>query len=169
METERMILSKPSEKNRMDIFQLKKNEQGRLYLGGAIAEEKLEERFNEIRMASKPEQYWIVHEKESGAFIGLVSITLYHDGIHYEISYELLPDFWGKGYGTEIMKKVLNFGFKDLQFDELYAETQMKNAASVRLLEKIGMKHIDTLQRFGEEQVVYAIQSPYSPIVKKGA
>jgi len=160
METERMILSTPSNEDRQDILKLKINEQTRKHLGGPVHERDLEGKFEEILQAIKPEQYWVIKEKESKTFVGLASITKYHDGIHYEISYELLPAFWDKGYGTEVMKKVLDYGFNTMQFNELYAETQTKNAASVRLLQKIGMKQVDIIHRFGEEQVVYALYNP---------
>ncbi len=160
METERTVLTAPTDIDRNDIFLLKSNEQTRKHLGGPVHKKNLEEKFQVIRTSRKPEQHWIVKEKLSDEFIGLASITKYHDGIHYEISYEFLPNFWGKGYGTEIMKRIIDYGFQEVKFMELYAETQEKNAASIRLLQKVGMEHIDTIQRFGEEQVVYALCNP---------
>ncbi len=90
--------------------------------------------------------------------MGLVCIGKYHDGIHYEVSYELQPAYWGRGYGTEIIEQVITYGFDVFGLKELYAETQKKNVASRRLLEKVGMQLFSELDRFGESQCVYVIQ-----------
>ncbi|WP_193224435.1 GNAT family N-acetyltransferase [Bacillus sp. B1-b2] len=37
-------------------------------------------------------------EKQTDSFIGLVSIDSYHEGRYLEISYQLLPSWWGKGF-----------------------------------------------------------------------
>ena len=159
METHRTTLRKPVRMDEADILDLQQNEQVRRYLGGSIKTEDFPKKFQEMIEARPPESYWVVREKETDAFIGLVSIARHHDGIHYEVSYELHPTFWGKGYATEIIESVIQWGFISLRLKEIYAETQKKNLASVRLLKKVGMKRIAELERFGETQVIYSIIS----------
>jgi [ribosomal protein S5]-alanine N-acetyltransferase len=55
-----------------------------------------------------------------------------------EIGYELLPEHQGKGIMTEALKKVIDFGFKELQFKTICAETHPKNQSSIKLLKKLG-------------------------------
>lgn len=160
MQTERTILLKPAAADYQEIFELKSNEQSRQFLGGPVAPDAFPEKFDAIMNAEAPECYWVVRAKANDAFIGLVCIALYHDLIHYEVSYELHPTFWGKGYGTEIIKKVVDHSFDILGLEEVYAETQKKNLASIRLLEKVGMHFHAQVERCGEEQVVYSMRRP---------
>ncbi len=114
-----------------------------------------QEKFNEMLAAKKPISFWIIESKIAGDCMGIVSIDLYHDGLHYELSYELLPQFWGKGFGSEVAMEVLRYGFEELGLEKIYAETQTKNAASVKLLRKIGMEFVEEIERFGVKQSVF--------------
>jgi len=57
-----------------------------------------------------------------------------------ELGYELLPEHQGKGIMTETLKKVIEFGFKELNFKMITAETNERNDKSIQLLEKLGFK-----------------------------
>ena len=50
-------------------------------------------------------------------------------------------DWWGRGYATEASQTVLQFGFEVLSLNRIYAHHMLRNPASGRVLEKIGMKH----------------------------
>lgn len=119
--------------------------------------ERYEEKFAEMLAAKKPSSFWIIRHKQTDECMGVVSIDLYHDGIHQELSYELLPQFWGKGFGSEVATAVLRYGFENLELKKIYAETQSKNVASVKLLRKIGMEFIGEIERFGEKQSVFLV------------
>lgn len=53
----------------------------------------------------------------------------------------------------------MDYAFNTLKLTEIVAETQTSNRASCRLLEKLGMKFRETIQRFGEEQSIYCIKN----------
>ncbi len=158
METHRTIFYKPKQEDYKDLLNLYINLEVRKYLGGPISKEKFDEIFKDFFSAKLPTCYFCVKEKQSNNFIGLVSIDKHHNGINYEISYELNPIFWGKGYGTEIVKEGIKYAFSVLDLKELWAETQKKNINSIKLLKKCGMKLTKELKRFGEQQVIYAIK-----------
>ena len=158
METDRTIFSKPNSADYDELFELYKNEAVKKYLGGTVSRAEFDEKFNDFFSAQLPESYWIIRKKDTNNFIGIVSITKHHDRRHFEISYELHPDFWGEGYGSEVVKKGIDYAFHDLSLKELYAETQKKNKKSVKLLEKIGMKQVKEIERFGEQQLIYSIK-----------
>lgn len=48
-------------------------------------------------------------------------------------------DYWKQGFGTEMGKAVLNFGFSSLGLRRIIAGCNAKNIASYRIMEKIGM------------------------------
>ena len=158
METARTIFSKPGSAHYEDLLGLYTNESVRKYLGGTVTKDEFDERFQDFFSAESPECYWVVREKVTDKFIGLISISKHHDKEHFEISYELHPDFCGKGYGTEIVQKGVEYALGDLKLKELFAETQKKNLNSIKLLEKIGFEYIEEVKRFGEKQVIYSIK-----------
>lgn len=53
--------------------------------------------------------------------------------------YGIHPDLWGNGYGTESARAVLNYTV-ELKFPKVIADVDEPNIASVRVLEKLGMK-----------------------------
>lgn len=88
------------------------------------------------------EKYTFVIELlENDAFVGMTALNLrigkYNSG---EIWYKLNPSFWNKGYATEAVKALLEFGFQELKLHRIEAGCAIGNLGSVRVLEKIGMK-----------------------------
>lgn len=83
---------------------------------------------------------WAVVEKESGRMIGTCGFTSFDFTNDVgEIGYVLNPDFHGKGYGTEAATRVVAFGFKNLELHRIEAKFMEGNAASLRVMEKLGM------------------------------
>jgi len=71
------------------------------------------------------------------------AMGLHMQGEHQraELGYWIgVPD-WGKGYATEAAAAVVAFGFGTLGLNRIYAHVHAGNAASQRVLEKIGMRH----------------------------
>lgn len=84
---------------------------------------------------------WKVITKETGKFIGLAGFSLSNDKFKLgEIYYKLDPDYWGKGYATEIAKRLVVAGFEDFKLHKVEAGVATENWRSIRVLEKIGMK-----------------------------
>ncbi|MYL72338.1 GNAT family N-acetyltransferase [Halobacillus litoralis] len=131
----------------------------RKYLGGPRDEESLPALFEGIRNSEGEGNslYLVVREKGTQHFIGFVSLDPHQYGENIELSYQFLPRWWGKGYGSEIVKEVAAYAFHELNLQKLTAETQMANVYSCRLLEKAGMKLDKTITRFGETQCIYTL------------
>ena len=84
---------------------------------------------------------WTVFNKETDTFVGEIGMILAAEKFKSgEIYYGLLPEQWGKGYASEAAKRVLRFGFQELQLHRIEAGVACENHKSIRLLEKIGMK-----------------------------
>ena len=56
-----------------------------------------------------------------------------------EVWYKFHVDFWNKGYATEVLREVLNFGFNDLGLHRIQAGCAIENIGSIKVLEKVGM------------------------------
>jgi RimJ/RimL family protein N-acetyltransferase len=62
------------------------------------------------------------------------------DAQEAELGYELHPDYWGQGYVTEAAWRMLAFGFHTLTLQRVWAQCLAENRASVRVLERLGMR-----------------------------
>lgn len=83
---------------------------------------------------------WKIAVKNGSGFIGMAGIFLSLDKFKLgEIYYELDPEFWGKGFGTEIAKALIAKGFDAFGLHKIEAGVATSNLASVRILEKCGM------------------------------
>lgn len=57
------------------------------------------------------------------------------------VGYVLKRAQWGHGFGTEIARLLLRFGFERFGLHRIYATCDPWNAASAHILQKIGMRH----------------------------
>lgn len=83
---------------------------------------------------------WAVVEKSSGTLMGFCALNQENvDGAdEVEIGYRLAPQFWGHGMATEIVRATLAYGFESLGLRSIIAIVQPANAASVRVIQKVG-------------------------------
>jgi len=80
-----------------------------------------------------------VIEKSSNAFIGLGGI-IERENDDYEITYSFLPDFWGKGYGTELAVYFKEFAFENMDVPSVISMIHKENEASIHVARKNGME-----------------------------
>ncbi|MGO4821228.1 MULTISPECIES: GNAT family N-acetyltransferase [unclassified Flavobacterium] len=59
-----------------------------------------------------------------------------------EVGYGLSPEFQNKGIMTEVLKRIIDFGFNELKLAKIEAFTHIKNENSRKLLEKCGLQFI---------------------------
>ena len=57
-----------------------------------------------------------------------------------EIGYVISDKYWNKGYMTEALKKILQFGFETMSLERIEARCFVENTASERVMQKCGMK-----------------------------
>lgn len=86
-------------------------------------------------------QYWPIFEIGSNAFVGCCGLRPRNVN-EYEIGFHLRPEFWGRGYAAEAAKTVIHYAFKDLKAEKLFAGHNPANAASQKVLRKLGFAFI---------------------------
>ena len=73
-------------------------------------------------------------------FIGLFGLKLGNEKYKRgEVWYKIHSDYWKKGYATESLKAVINFGFENLKLHRIEAGCAVENIGSFKVLEKAGM------------------------------
>lgn len=84
---------------------------------------------------------WCVRSLEDDAFVGLTMLRfLNREWREVEIGYALAKTAWGQGYGTEATRATLAYAFDKLQAHRVVANCFPQNAASCRVLEKLGFR-----------------------------
>lgn len=104
--------------------------------------------------------FGVVIEKSSEKLIGQAGIIyLAYDDTQpdIEIGYRLHPDYWKKGYATELASALVKWGFKHLSVDKLVAVIHPQNEKSRKVLEKIGMHYLGKKQAYNTEVAEYQI------------
>lgn len=83
--------------------------------------------------------YWAVVEKASHQLLGSCGMAHYLDsGPTIDFGYTLARSHWGRGLASEAAGAALRYAFEKLHLTELVASVDERNAASRRVLEKIG-------------------------------
>src|SRR5579884_421038 len=84
---------------------------------------------------------WAIEQQGDDTMIGRCDLLKYRR-IHRnaEVGYTLARQVWGKGYATEALHTLAQFAFSQLQLHRLEALVLDFNIASIRVLEKVGMR-----------------------------
>lgn len=102
-------------------------------------------RFVEERYAGGDPAGWGIEERETGRFIGTCGIQAWRpEHARAELGYVLARERWGRGLMTEAVVAVVVFGFDRVGFNRIEARCLEGNAASARVLEKVGMTYEGT-------------------------
>jgi [ribosomal protein S5]-alanine N-acetyltransferase len=80
-----------------------------------------------------------VEEIASGRVIGACDLSFIERNV-VDLGYMLGTENWGKGYATEIARALVDAAFYDLRADRVISTVDIHNGASIRVLEKIGMR-----------------------------
>ncbi len=85
--------------------------------------------------------------KESGKIIWMMSLLKFDEkNKNAEIGYWIGEKYWKQGITSEALKLILEFGFKKLKLERIYAKVMHPNKASAKLLEKNGFKYEGTMR-----------------------
>jgi len=91
---------------------------------------------------------FIIEKKDGGKIGYICHFTLVHPaGKHLEIGYFLVPSERGKGYGSEALKIMVDYLFLSKDIRRIQAQTDPRNIASQKVLEKVGFKKEGTLRK----------------------
>jgi ribosomal-protein-alanine N-acetyltransferase len=80
-------------------------------------------------------KWWCITTKSTDNLIGLCGFKE-NEKNEPEIGYCFNEQYWGYGYGTEIAKGLLYYGFNQLKFTKITADVTKTNLKSIKILEK---------------------------------
>ena len=100
--------------------------------------------------------------KDSSRFIGCCGSGPVENSKDIDFGYWIGAKYWGQGYATEAGRAVLSHVFDKDRFEIIVTDCKPTNAASLRVLEKLGFDRVGSRTRFceavGREMVTEKLQ-----------
>ena len=87
--------------------------------------------------------YWVFHLKKDGQFVGRGGLTInqFEGKEVVGLGYAVMPDYWNRGFATEVAAASLEIGFGHLGLAEIWSWALPDNLASQRVMEKLGFRY----------------------------
>lgn len=168
LETPRLLFRLIQSSDAEAMFEMDSDPEVHLYLGNNPLKhidevypiiENLQWQYTEFGIARMA-----VNLKETDEFVGWAGLkrerNLPDRGIFIDLGYRFLKKHWGKGYGSEVAKALVDYGFNVMKLEKINAYADTGNEASRRILEKSGLKFIETFIEDGVEEAWYEIKNP---------
>jgi ribosomal-protein-alanine N-acetyltransferase len=83
---------------------------------------------------------WAIGLKETGKYLGTCGYEKLEINHFGEIGFDLAKEYWRRGYMSETLKAIINFGFVNMGLLSIIAHTYSTNIAARQLLEKLQFK-----------------------------
>jgi len=114
--------------------------------------------------------FWRMGIKSQAELIGTICLWNFSaDKTQAEVGYDLLPSHGGRGYMSEALQLVLDFGFNKIQLDEIEAFTHFDNQKSLSLLHRYGFVLVDGKKDLAnEDNVVFQLGKKSFQMNSKG-
>jgi ribosomal-protein-alanine N-acetyltransferase len=144
------------------IYDLNKDDKIRKYVHEAIPT--LESSEKSLREIILP-QYklykhgrWALHLKSTQEFIGWCGLKHIAEANEIDLGYRLMKNFWGNGYASEAAETCIRYGFEQLNIQKIIARAHVDNIASIKVIEKCGMKLLQEETWMGDPVKTFAIE-----------
>jgi RimJ/RimL family protein N-acetyltransferase len=85
---------------------------------------------------------WATIERATGACVGIHNLNHLYGEPDIQVGYMLYPEYWGRGYATEMCVALLRHGFGAVGLAKIVAITDPDNEASQHVLRKSGLVYI---------------------------
>jgi RimJ/RimL family protein N-acetyltransferase len=109
---------------------------------------------------------WMTVDRGTGSPVGFHLLNQIRGESIIQVGYALARPAWGKGYASEMAEAVVGYGFRELRLPRIAGMTSLRNQASLRVLQKIG------LERRGERAFPhpdYAAEGPLAWFEREAA
>ncbi|MCX5388702.1 GNAT family N-acetyltransferase [Streptomyces sp. NBC_00094] len=125
----------------------------RHHLGGPVIESVI--RIRQRRIVGAPGFHAVIRA-EDDVLLGLVSVEPGARHGETEVSYQFLPEHWGRGYAREAVGAIVARVLEGTP--SVVAVTQEANDRSRRLLEAVGLEYAESFVEWDAHQVLYRLR-----------
>ena len=103
---------------------------------------------------------WLIQERDDAAPCGFCGFLPGAELERAELIYGLLPRAWGRGYALESARAIVAHAFDRLNVAKIVAAADVPNTASIRLMERLGMRFDRREVVGGLDLVFYELDNP---------
>lgn len=94
----------------------------------------------QARYAAGKCYHWGIALRETDELIGIVDLLRFDEDTNScSFAYMLAQEFWNQGYGTEAVRAVFDFAFREMEVSYIEADHMKENGASGAVMRKCGM------------------------------
>ena len=149
LRTERLVLRRLTPADADDLYALDADPEVVRYTNAGLSAEGPPSRADAVRMlessiARYAEDgalaFWAPEDRATGAFLGWFQFTPTDRPGEAEIGFRLVKAAWRRGLATEGARALVETGFRDLGVTRIVASALAANAASIRVMEKAGLR-----------------------------
>jgi len=105
---------------------------------------------------------WLVETKDNKKPIGMCGLLKRDYLDHPDIGFAFLPEFIRKGFGFEAASATVSLAKNQIKLHNLCAITMPGNHASIKLLEKVGLKFTKSFSPPGNQEELHLYQVSFS-------
>jgi RimJ/RimL family protein N-acetyltransferase len=161
IETERLHL-RPFTIDDADCIYRLNLDPGVIKMTGDIPFESVQDATNFLRAYDHYRKYgfgrWAVINRKDGEFVGWCGLKYTPEHDEVDVGFRFFRSAWNQGFATESARACVRHGFDKLNLPRVVGRAMKENIASVRVLEKIGMRFLDTFDFDGHDGVIYCIE-----------
>jgi RimJ/RimL family protein N-acetyltransferase/predicted amidohydrolase len=103
---------------------------------------------------------WAIIDKANERVIGRCGFYPFSEAETPELAYLLSPAYWGAGLATEAARRCLAYAFGERRWAEVVAMVRPENHPSARVLIKVGMQRLRTINVRGNTMDLYRMRAP---------
>jgi ribosomal-protein-alanine N-acetyltransferase len=123
---------------------------------------------NILAYERRPQQgRWAVILKETGDFVGTFAVIPIEDRYGLQLGYALLKPYWGRGFASELTRAGIEYVFRRMLLQEIWAITETENKSSQKVLEKTGFIRKETFLHTGKTVYLYRLGANEIPLESK--
>ncbi|MEJ2605030.1 MAG: GNAT family N-acetyltransferase [Gammaproteobacteria bacterium] len=99
---------------------------------------------------------FLVEDRDTGAAVGVCGLLYRAERELSDVGFALVPEARGRGYAEEAARAVLDYARLELGVAEVSALVSPGNAASIRVLEKLGLQRVGDTDGPSGPTLIYA-------------
>ena len=145
------------------------------YVGGVMTEAEIRQQMSDVtkRGGNGGIGIWCIADRRTGEKLGdsfLLPLPIDEEDTDFslvvmgqmpdaeiEIGFFFKPSAWGRGYATEVCRRLLQFAFQDVSLNEVVSSVDENNVASKKVLEKCGLLDRGRTRCYGKDSPIYRI------------
>jgi ribosomal-protein-alanine N-acetyltransferase len=168
-QTSRLLIRRFRESDWQDLHELQGDPDATRFVGGVWTPEKTREVTKRIAASyeSKKLEWFAVADRTTDRVLGACWLGTLNPkwadalncGSQVELGYRFARRHWGQSYATEAARAMLARGFNELALSRTVAIVEVRNPASKRVLQKLGMKYVTYAQRDGVRINYYVLEA----------